>query len=235
MLGVSYGSPRGTLAWFEPMTLKMLPGRKAQLGGHFGLGLLERPAISRARKLRGPERGRLGSDSWTRPMRGGDLPLSPTAAAVRALSPGCDREAPCRGEHRYGDLRGRRRESPNSPRAPALRAPRATHSSRTDDRGADLALLELRRVRACTPRSGRFRRNGQAARRRAHPCRDGRGRDEHRVPGADHSAGSGGRSGRQARVRRPRVRPGCRGRSRHARRLVPRARPAVAARSSSGG
>jgi hypothetical protein len=36
MIGISYASPHGTLAWFEPMTLEMLPGRKARLGGHFG-------------------------------------------------------------------------------------------------------------------------------------------------------------------------------------------------------
>lgn len=36
VLGISYGTPRGTLAWFEPTTLRMLPGRKATLAGHFG-------------------------------------------------------------------------------------------------------------------------------------------------------------------------------------------------------
>jgi hypothetical protein len=36
ILGVSYRSPRGTLAWFEPMTLRTIPGRKAPLGGHYG-------------------------------------------------------------------------------------------------------------------------------------------------------------------------------------------------------
>jgi hypothetical protein len=40
-LGVAYGgdnvfAPRATLAWFDPMTLKMLPGRKVALGGHVG-------------------------------------------------------------------------------------------------------------------------------------------------------------------------------------------------------
>lgn len=34
VLGISYETPRGTLAWFEPTTLRMLPGRKAPLGGH---------------------------------------------------------------------------------------------------------------------------------------------------------------------------------------------------------
>jgi len=33
VLGISY---RGALAWFDPMTLRMLPGRKAPLRGHFG-------------------------------------------------------------------------------------------------------------------------------------------------------------------------------------------------------
>lgn len=36
VLGISYRSPRGTLAWFDPLTLRMLPGRKAPLGGHLG-------------------------------------------------------------------------------------------------------------------------------------------------------------------------------------------------------
>ena len=36
VLGVSYRSPRGALAWFEPMTLRTIPGRKAPLGGHYG-------------------------------------------------------------------------------------------------------------------------------------------------------------------------------------------------------
>ena len=84
----------------------------------------------------------------------------------------------------------------------------------------------------CTPRSGRFRRNGQAARRRAHPCRDGRTR---RAP----STGRGPfsrvwRSIRTASARSSSPRPARLQRSiSHARRLVPRARPAVAARSSS--
>lgn len=34
VLGISYRSDRGTLAWFDPLTLRMLPGRKASLGGH---------------------------------------------------------------------------------------------------------------------------------------------------------------------------------------------------------
>lgn len=36
ILGVSYRSAGGTLAWFEPMALRMIPGRKAALGGHSG-------------------------------------------------------------------------------------------------------------------------------------------------------------------------------------------------------
>jgi hypothetical protein len=36
VLGISYGTSRGTLAWFDPTTLRMLPGRKANLGSHFG-------------------------------------------------------------------------------------------------------------------------------------------------------------------------------------------------------
>ena len=36
VLGISYRSPRGTLAWFDSLTLRMLPGRKAPLGGHTG-------------------------------------------------------------------------------------------------------------------------------------------------------------------------------------------------------
>lgn len=36
VLGISYRSPGGALAWFEPLTLRMLPGRKAPLGGHLG-------------------------------------------------------------------------------------------------------------------------------------------------------------------------------------------------------
>jgi hypothetical protein len=34
VLGISYRSPGGTLAWFDPLTLKTLPGRKAPLAGH---------------------------------------------------------------------------------------------------------------------------------------------------------------------------------------------------------
>ena len=135
------------------MTLKMLPGRKAQLGGHFGSW-----AFSNDRRLlalgscEGPGRGRLGSDSW---MRAGcacrrSAVVAPPPRLCEALSPGCDPAAPCRGEHRYGQhLRGRRRESPNSPRAPALRAPSATHSSRTDDRRADLASRASASSRPC--------------------------------------------------------------------------------------
>jgi hypothetical protein len=38
VLGISYNarSDRGALAWFEPLTLRMLPVRKAPLGGHLG-------------------------------------------------------------------------------------------------------------------------------------------------------------------------------------------------------
>lgn len=37
VLGISYRSPeRGTLAWFEPLTLRKIPGRKAPLGGYLG-------------------------------------------------------------------------------------------------------------------------------------------------------------------------------------------------------
>lgn len=36
VLGVSYRSPRGALAWFDPATLEALPGRKAPLAGHTG-------------------------------------------------------------------------------------------------------------------------------------------------------------------------------------------------------
>jgi len=36
MLGISYRSPRGALAWFDPATLEALRGRKAPLAGHTG-------------------------------------------------------------------------------------------------------------------------------------------------------------------------------------------------------
>lgn len=36
VLGISHRSAGGALAWFDPLTLRMLPGRKAPLGGHFG-------------------------------------------------------------------------------------------------------------------------------------------------------------------------------------------------------
>ena len=36
VLGISYRSDRGTLAWFDPLALRMLPGRKAPLGDHLG-------------------------------------------------------------------------------------------------------------------------------------------------------------------------------------------------------
>jgi hypothetical protein len=36
VLGISYRSPRGALAWFDPLTLKALPGRNAPLDGHWG-------------------------------------------------------------------------------------------------------------------------------------------------------------------------------------------------------
>jgi len=36
ILGISYRSPRGVLAWFDPLTLRMLPGRKAPMGGFLG-------------------------------------------------------------------------------------------------------------------------------------------------------------------------------------------------------
>jgi hypothetical protein len=35
-LGQGVFEPRASLAWFDPLTLKMLPGRKAPLGGHTG-------------------------------------------------------------------------------------------------------------------------------------------------------------------------------------------------------
>lgn len=94
ILGVSYGSPRGALAWFEPMTLKMLPGRKAQLGGHFGSW-----AFSDDRRFlaigscEGPGARTPGIrfvDARTMRVRG-DLPLSPyrrgCASALTWLQP----------------------------------------------------------------------------------------------------------------------------------------------------
>lgn len=36
VLGISFRQPGGRLAWFEPLTLGMLRGRKAPLGGHHG-------------------------------------------------------------------------------------------------------------------------------------------------------------------------------------------------------
>jgi hypothetical protein len=36
VLGVANPSSGGWLAWFDPLTLRMLPGRKAPLGGHYG-------------------------------------------------------------------------------------------------------------------------------------------------------------------------------------------------------
>jgi len=93
ILGVSYASPRGTLGWFEPMTLKMLPGRKAQLGGHFGswafssdrrflaLGSCEGPG-ARTPGIRFVDAHRMRVQ--------GDLPLSPYRRGCAALSPGYD-------------------------------------------------------------------------------------------------------------------------------------------------
>jgi len=94
ILGVSYASPRGTLGWFEPMTLKMLPGRKAQLGGHFGswafssdrrflaLGSCEGPG-ARTPGIRFVDAHRMRVQ--------GDLPLSPyrrgCASALTWLRP----------------------------------------------------------------------------------------------------------------------------------------------------
>jgi hypothetical protein len=36
VLGISYRTPGGALAWFRPLTLRMLPGRRAPLAGHLG-------------------------------------------------------------------------------------------------------------------------------------------------------------------------------------------------------
>lgn len=36
VLGISYRSSRGVLAWFDPLSLRPLPGRKTPLGGHIG-------------------------------------------------------------------------------------------------------------------------------------------------------------------------------------------------------
>lgn len=36
VLGISHRWPGGRLAWFQPLTLRMLPGRKAPLGRHYG-------------------------------------------------------------------------------------------------------------------------------------------------------------------------------------------------------
>lgn len=36
LLGISYRTPGGVLAWFDPLTLRPLPGRKAPLRGHVG-------------------------------------------------------------------------------------------------------------------------------------------------------------------------------------------------------
>jgi hypothetical protein len=80
VLGISYTSPRGTLAWFEPTTLDMLRGRKARLGGHLGswafsddrrllaLGSCEGPG-ARTPGLRFVDARRMRVQ--------GDLPLSP--------------------------------------------------------------------------------------------------------------------------------------------------------------
>jgi len=54
VLGISYRSDRGTLAWFDPLTLRMLPGRKAPLGGHRKLD-----GLGRSKRLRDLQRGRL--------------------------------------------------------------------------------------------------------------------------------------------------------------------------------
>ena len=94
ILGISYGSPSGTLAWFEPMTLEMLPGRKARLGGHFGswafssgrrflaLGSREGPG-ARTPGIRFVDAHRMRVQ--------GDLPLSPhrrgCASALTWLQP----------------------------------------------------------------------------------------------------------------------------------------------------
>ncbi len=94
VLGVDYGSRRGTLAWFEPMTLRMLPGRKARLGGHLGswafsgdrrllaLGSCEGPG-ARTPGIRFVDARRMRVQ--------GDLPLSPyrrgCASALTWLRP----------------------------------------------------------------------------------------------------------------------------------------------------
>lgn len=95
VLGVSYRSPRGALAWFDPLTLEALRGRKAPLAGHTGSwafsadrGLLAiascagdqepLPSIrfvdARAMRVRGdrrlsPVRGCASALTWLRPRR----------------------------------------------------------------------------------------------------------------------------------------------------------------------
>ncbi|MGH3066102.1 MAG: hypothetical protein ACRDOF_07325, partial [Gaiellaceae bacterium] len=87
MLGISYRSAGGALAWFDPLTLRALPGRKAPLGGNFGSWAFS------------ADRGILAvascGDTGSRPMRFvnaramrvlGDLWLTPSADCLRSLT-----------------------------------------------------------------------------------------------------------------------------------------------------
>ena len=90
VLGISFRSPPGTLAWFDPLTLKTLRGRKSPLAGHTGnwafsadraviaLGGCDPPEIRfvNARTMRvlgdlrlGPYRGCADLLAWLRPDR----------------------------------------------------------------------------------------------------------------------------------------------------------------------
>ena len=89
VLGVSYRSPRGMLAWFDPLTLRILPGRKAPLGGHLGSWAFsaDRALLAIARCAGEWERKPGIRFVDARAMRVlGDLRLSPVQGCADALT-----------------------------------------------------------------------------------------------------------------------------------------------------
>jgi hypothetical protein len=82
MLGISYNSNRGTLAWFDPLSLRKRPGRRAPLGGHLGSWAF---STDRARLAIAGCDGRPGGRAWIRLVNAramrvlAEVPLGPPA------------------------------------------------------------------------------------------------------------------------------------------------------------
>ena len=87
MLGISYRSAGGALAWFDPRLLRTLPGRKAPLGGNFGSWSFSADRSIFAIASCGDAGNRPIRFVNARAMRVlGDLRVAPSADCLRSLT-----------------------------------------------------------------------------------------------------------------------------------------------------